>query len=140
MELPNGVPLDVAQAQLVKFSPAQEAARKVFEQMYGPVQGGANPAGLQTPLPDQASSQSGPGDMDSLMLEGEGAESGVRGQGAGENEEISMKSAAEQLAVCCTAVMQRGMLYLCLCVRFVFICMCWWGTPGGACGDYCVSN
>lgn len=108
MELPNGVPLDVAQAQLVKFSPAQEAARKVFEQMYGPVQGGANPAALQTPLPDQASSHSGPGDMDGLVVEGEGAESGVRGRSAGNEGEISMKSAAEQLAVSCAAVYFPG--------------------------------
>lgn len=99
MELPNGVPLDVAQAQLVKFSPAQEAARKVFEQMYGPVQGGVGSGALETPLPDQASSHSGPGDMDGLLLDGEGAESGMRVRGGSNEGEISMKSAAEQLAV-----------------------------------------
>lgn len=113
MELPNGVPLDVAQAQLVKFSPAQEAARKVFEQMYGPVQqgGGVGMGGMQTPLPDQASSHSGPGDMDGVLLDGEGAESGIGGrEGGGEHRGMgapSMKSAAEQLAVSFRSSKQR---------------------------------
>jgi hypothetical protein len=103
MELPNGVPLDVAQAQLVKFSPAQEAARKVFERMYGPMPGGAGAGPLQAPLQDQSSSHSGPsnqpGDMDTVLLEEEVSNSGLLNREAANEGAPSLKSAAEQLAV-----------------------------------------
>jgi hypothetical protein len=103
MELPNGIPLDVAQAQLVKFSPAQEAARKVFERMYGPMPGGPGAGPLQAPLQDQSSSHSGPsnqpGDMDTVLLEGEVSNSGLLNREAANEGAPSLKSAAEQLAV-----------------------------------------